>query len=126
MLNLYLKKATVEPEPFSLSTSFYSVVERLLDDEFYMSLRRFDIDESDKAYTLTLELPGYKQSHLEITMEENALTVKAKREGHSYERTVTLPSDVDGNKIEAKLEDGLLVITLPKSPKAKPRTIEIK
>lgn len=109
---------------------FEPLVEPLLESVFNNSLysvrRHFDLDETENGYALTLELPGFKSSDVEVTIEQNQLVVKAKRDKQSYSTSVTLPRDVDATKAEARLEDGLLRIALGKSELAKPRRIEIK
>jgi len=103
-----------------------SRLEELLSNESYSAQRRLSLDETDDSYIFTLELPGYKQSHLDVELEGDVLTVRAKREGAEFERAVKIPQDVDADKVEAKLEDGILTITLGKIATAKPRKIQIK
>lgn len=95
-------------------------------NEIYSASRPLHLDENDEGYVLTLELPGFKQSHLDVSLEEDVLTVLAKKdETHRYERSVTLPSDIDPDKIEAKLEDGILTVRIGKVEQAKPRKISV-
>jgi len=96
-------------------------------------------DDGDKL-TLTASLPGVSQSDLEITMEGDILTLKAERKldvpkdfrlvrrergSHVFSRQIELNVPVVGDQIEAALEDGILTVTLPKAPEAKPRKILI-
>lgn len=105
---------------------FDSLIDRLFNDVGYSTARHFNIDETDDQYTMNLELPGFKQGDLEVTLEDGVLQVSAKRGERSYQQSVTIPRGVDVDKIEARLEDGLLSIVLPKSQLAKPRKIAIK
>ncbi len=88
---------------------------------------RFEADESDTAYSFTLTLPGFKKNDVEIEVSEEAyLTVCATRgESHKVSRTITLPSDADTTKVEAKLEDGLLTLTIAKVIAAQPRKVTV-
>lgn len=115
---------------FSLGWHSFREFDRLFDHAFgnalFSTARHFDLDETEDAYILTLELPGFKQENLDINLERSVLTVSAKRDQRSYEQSVTIPEGVDSEKIEAKLEDGLLRITLPKAELAKPRKVVVK
>jgi len=101
-----------------------------------------DVQETDKTFVFTAELPGLGKENIEITLEENLLTLNGEREfdekeegktNHRIERafgkfsrSFNLPSQVDNTKVEASFKDGLLTIEVPKSEQAQPRRIEIK
>jgi HSP20 family protein len=98
--------------------------------------------EEDDAFVLEAELPGLDLKDLEIYVTgHNQVTLKGERksatpekgvqhrqERHfgSFTRTLTLPMDVNADKVEARLEQGVLKVRLPKSEASKPRKIEIK
>lgn len=101
-----------------------------------------DVKEDADTYTVALEVPGIAEDNLQISLENNVLTVhgtkeqKQEEEGEgryrrversygSFTRSVTLPRNVDGNSVAANLTDGILTITLPKEEQAKPRQISI-
>jgi HSP20 family protein len=101
-----------------------------------------DVQETDKSFVFKAELPGLGKDDIEITLEENLLTLSGERElaekdeGETYHRiersygkfsrSFTLPSQVDNSKVEASFNDGLLTIEVLKSEQAQPRKIEIK
>ena len=103
---------------------------------------RVDILESDQEYRILMDLPGVKSDNLEINLEDQNLTVKAERENAldegwqarrrerpgriAWSRTFSLGNVVEAEKIGARLEDGVLQITLPKSAQSVPRKIEVK
>ena len=103
---------------------------------------RADILEGETEYRIAMDLPGVNSGDLEIDMENQMLKVKAKRENsvpegfdnlrrerpdHSnFARNFTLGSSVDAENISAKLDNGVLWMTLPKSDKSLPRKIEVK
>ena len=129
MFNIYTKLINSSRDTgldYYRFSPFSTMLERMFDDTIYSASRSFLIEENDDAYSLTLELPGYKQSHLDITVAEDVMTIKANKDKASFERSFTLPSGVDVDKIEAKLEDGVLSVKLPKSLNSKPRKIAIK
>lgn len=101
-------------------------VDQVFDDVIYSSSQVASIDETDEQYVVTLPLPGYKQSHLTLTVDNDTLIIEAKKDESVYKRRILLPTDIRSGEITAKLEDGLLNINIPKSLKAKPIKIEVK
>jgi HSP20 family protein len=104
-----------------------------------------DVVETQNAYVLYAELPGVDPSQIDIKFEQNVLTVRgtkasafdaakngeyrvyaAERVTGAFERSVRLPEFVDGDKIAAEFNNGLLSVTVPKAQAAQPRRIEIK
>ena len=103
-----------------------------------------NVKETDKAYGLEVALPGVKKDQVNLALDHNVLTISSevksekedKQDGysrrefgyHSFSRSFTLPETVDQEKIDAKFEDGVLHVSLPKlSEKAlnKARSISI-
>ena len=104
-----------------------------------------DVVERADAYLISAELPGVDPSKVEISFENNTLTLRgtkqpaleprqneelrvytAERLSGTFERAVRLPEYVEGDKIEATYANGVLTITVPKAAAARPRRIEIK
>lgn len=100
--------------------------DRVFDDLFYSTGRHLDLEETPESYILTLELPGFKQEHLSVELNKQTLSIRAEKGERSYEQSVIIPDGVDADKIEAKLEDGILSLILGKQQVAKPRKIAIK
>jgi HSP20 family protein len=86
------------------------------------------------------EVPGLSMENVEVLVEGNELTVKGRREAcgdesctfhrrergaGEFSRTVQLPVQIDADKVEAKLAEGVLTITLPKAEAAKARKIKV-
>ena len=96
-------------------------------------------DKEDKLI-VKAELPGMKMDDLELTALRNRISVSGKREipveeasyhrrereGGTFSRSVTLPSEIDGERVGASYKDGVLTIVLPKREEAKPRQITVK
>ena len=94
-----------------------------------------DITESQKDYTITIEIPGVKENDIDLSLLDGNLTIRGeKREEHenhdkhyhriersygSFRRILSLPADADENTIKAKFADGVLRITIEKDPQAK-------
>ena len=97
------------------------------------STRSFDSREDKDHFHLRLELPGLKREDLKITVLDQVLSIKGqkkswkdeKAESVAVERSISLPDQVDSGKIEAKYEEGVLYVTLPKREEVKPKEIEI-
>lgn len=97
--------------------------------------------EDEQNLFVEAELPGLKMEDLEVLVTGDELTLKGERrevklEGASYHRhergvgafsrTVRLPIAIDAGKVQAKLQEGVLTVTLPKSEASRPRKIEVK
>ncbi|MBN1588640.1 MAG: Hsp20/alpha crystallin family protein [Pirellulales bacterium] len=96
--------------------------------------------EEDDALRVEMEVPGVKNEHLDISVVENELSIKVDLPDHdeegmtyhrrerpvgSFSRVVPLPVEVDAEKVSAELSQGVLRVTLPKAPSAKPRKINV-
>lgn len=101
-----------------------------------------DVVEKNDAYVIACELPGVDTSQVDLSFEQNVLTIRgtktaavdgsgevrvyaAERVSGAFERAVRLPEFVDGDHISAELRNGLLTITVPKAQAAQPRKIAI-
>lgn len=99
-----------------------------------------DIEEADDAYVVEAELPGVKREDVNIELVGNELLISGeikepKRKGTvrrrsrrtgRFEYRVSLPNQVDAEKIKANLAEGVLTVRVPKSERAQRRRIEIK
>jgi HSP20 family protein len=101
-----------------------------------------DLKETPEAFVLTATLPGVKADQLDINATSESVIVRAEtkeeteqKEEHwllrerrhgTFERTFTLPTQIDPNKVEATFEDGVLTLTLPKSEAVRPKQIKVK
>lgn len=96
-----------------------------------------NIFETGDGYALEAEMPGVNKDGLEITLEDNEISILGRRATESvngelllrersvadYRRVFELDPAIDTNKISAKMEQGMLTLTLPKSEQVKPRKI---
>jgi len=101
---------------------------QLFDRSFQESFRVDVYDDADNYYVLA-ELPGVDRKDIDIQLENAVLSISGKREfetkSFQFARTITVADDIDPNKVTAKLEDGLLKITLAKAEERKPKAITI-
>ena len=129
--------------------SNFPTMMNLFDDFFYgdfptifssnytdgISMPKVNIKEHDDAYSIEMAAPGMKKSDFEVNLDNNTLSISAKsstedRESEngwlrrefgytSFNRNFTLPETVDDAKIEAKYNDGILKVHIPKKEEAK-------
>jgi HSP20 family protein len=102
----------------------------------------FEVKETTEAFVLRADLPGVAEADLDIAVHNSVLTVSGHRQAEerkegdsfalyerqfgSFTRSFSLPDTADGDKVEAKLADGVLTLTIAKRVEAKPRKIAIK
>jgi HSP20 family protein len=119
---------------------------RLFDWEFPSRLERagfpkVDIIDHDNEIEVQAALPGVKKEDLEVTINNQSISIRAvtreekKEEGKyfrreisrgEFQRTLSLPDNVDNDNAKASFKDGLLKITIPKTEKSRRKSIEIK
>ena len=93
--------------------------------------RAFSAYEADDAWQLRADLPGFRKDDLDISLEDDVLTVKAERkdEEHgfagSFEQSLRIPDEVKRADIAANLDHGVLQITLPNTEESQPKTLQI-
>src|SRR6188508_1250876 len=101
-----------------------------------------NITQDDENFYLRAEVPGIKPAELSISALRNRVAISGKREiprehdrvsyhrkerpEGAFNRTVTLPTEVDAEHVDAHYADGILTLTLPKAEQAKPRQIAVK
>jgi HSP20 family protein len=100
-----------------------------------------DIYETENAIIMNAEVPGIDEKDIEIKIEDNTLTIKGERKFEketkeenyhriersygSFYRSFTIPRHVDQDKINAEHDNGVLRITMPKTPESKPKTVKV-
>lgn len=100
-----------------------------------------DISETDDAYLIKGEIPGVKKEDVKVTVQDGMLTIQGERKMEKEEknkkfhrvecsygnfvRSFRMPDDADETKVKAEFKDGMLNVTLPKSEKAKSKSINV-
>jgi HSP20 family protein len=103
-----------------------------------------DVIEKQDAYLIAVEVPGIDPAHIEVSFEQNVLTVRgskplgfeldeksevrvyaAERVSGQFERSVRLPEFVDSESITAQVRHGVLFLTVPKAQSARSRKIQV-
>jgi HSP20 family protein len=100
-----------------------------------------DVSEDENTLHISMELPGVDPSDVRLSLENNVLTIRGEKKQQSeennervhrfertygmFERTFVLPNTVDPDKIEARYDNGVLFVAIPKAERAKPREIRV-
>lgn len=140
-------------DPVREMQSMRDVMERFFDEPLMdypriwsRSLQGFspalDVMEDDDAYTVKASIPGVDPEAVEVTLTDNMLTIKGEtkveeekeeqnyhvreRRYGSFSRSITLPTAIDAENVEATHENGTLTLRLPKSEAVKPKRISVK
>jgi HSP20 family protein len=128
--------------------SFHHEMDRWLDDTFNgFGFKRgrplgafptVEVQEADSEYRIAVDLPGVELKDIELTFSAGLLTLHGERRSAGgetlyssrwsgrFERVIGVGTDVDDARISARLENGVLRITLPKKPEWQPRRIEVQ
>ncbi len=101
-----------------------------------------NITQDDENFYLRAEIPGIRPAELSIAALRNRVSISGKREiprehervsyhrkerpEGAFDRAVTLPMEVDAERVDARYADGVLTLTLPKAEQAKPRQIAVR
>jgi len=138
------KPATTENAD-QLTSAFASQLERWpdffqpLSDVMRSVMPLADVEETDSAYLVEIELPGVKRSDISLEVTDDRLVVTGERREKQragllrqqtrttgrFHYEVTLPSGVDTEAVQAALDDGVLSVVVPKTEAARPRKIAI-
>ncbi len=117
----------------------------MLDSSFFgpsLALPAVDVRETEEAYLMDIDLPGLTEKDVEVKLDNSLLTISSrtedkkeqKKDGYilkerrasEFRRSFVLPDEVDREKISANFTNGVLSLSFPKVPAAKPRTIEVR
>ena len=134
--------------PIREMAAMQGALDRLFEDN-WRSIRNganagslaLDLHETDQAYVINAVVPGVSAEALSITLHDGVLTIAGEvpqathensrallleRSYGKFQRSLRLPLAVDANAVEAIVENGVLTLTLPKTPEAQPRMIPVK
>ncbi len=103
---------------------------------------RIDFTETDTELRVAAELPGLEEKDIQVSLDDGVLTIRGERTAEvknedakevrhvetfrgKYERSLRLPSEVDADGVKAVYRNGILTVTLPKTPQLQPRVIPV-
>tara|TARA_B100000212_G_scaffold23264_1_gene15504 strand:- start:5160 stop:5564 length:405 start_codon:yes stop_codon:yes gene_type:complete len=113
---------------FDILDNFDGYFNHFIDANYDYPRRNISINQNDKAYLINIEIPGFDKSEIDITVEEDILSVVGKNSDvdndmnyirKSINRSFYLPEDSKADKINAKVKNGILEIEIPKLKKIK-------
>ncbi|WKE66815.1 Hsp20/alpha crystallin family protein [Gallaecimonas kandeliae] len=127
-------------DPFREMDDFFGRYFQLRPQSRGSWLPAMDVDEDEKAFHLALEVPGMNKDQVKVAVENGMLVISGERsredkgKSHrversygSFTRSFTLPDNVDPQGIEARFDNGLLILALPKTRfKHEPLRIEVQ
>lgn len=132
------------PNQVSLFRDFDTMLNRFFHDDFFSQTKcpSVDIREDEDKFVLEAELAGLTEKDIDINVENHMLTLSSSKEekkeeekkgyvlkerkNASFSRSFMLPENVDVDKINAEMKNGILTVDIPKSEAAKPKKISVK
>lgn len=138
-------------QPYSDLATMYDRLNRFFGEDFFEENAKnispsawrpmTDIYETKDAYVFKVELPGFKKEDIQVEFNGDTLLLRGERKQEDetknenchrlersygmFERTFSIPKNVDGKKIDATLKEGVLHLTVPKIEEAKTKAIPI-
>ena len=132
--------------------SLRDAINQLFEESFVRPFGRFgsttgtnylplDVYETEDAFVVKAFVPGVSPEQIDITAQQNTLAIRVEqpveqqegvryylreRAGGTWFRSLELPAAIDGDHIDGRLENGVLTLTLPKVPEARPHKVQIK
>jgi len=125
----------------------FELLNSVFDEDFFPASSRkpvVDVREEDQRYVIEAELPGLSEKDIKLELKDGVLSLstsskeekkeedtgrkwlRRERREFAFERSFELPEDADGEKIDARFKDGLLVVDIPKKPETAPRVVPVK
>lgn len=128
-------------------------IDRVFDDFFSFSpanlydsewMPRLDVDDDGEKIMVTAEIPGMDEKNLDVSIENNVLTIAGEKEEErkeedkkgkpivserrfgSFKRTVSLPQGIKADDVKAKFKNGVLSLEIPRDESQKPKKIDVK
>jgi HSP20 family protein len=152
LLKKEVKMKITKWQPYSDLVNMYDRVNRFFGEDFFDESSRSgltpsawrpmtDIYETKDAYVFKVELPGFRKEDVKVEFSGETLTLRGERKQEEetkneschrlersygmFERSFTIPKNVDARKIDASLKDGILVLTVPKAEESRTKAIPI-
>lgn len=138
-------------DPFGEMLSLREAMDRLLQESFVRPASQMlggrgsvplDLAETDDTYVVHATMPGVNPDDVQISIQGDQLTIRGEmkaeehredqnwimreRRSSSFHRTVTLPGPINTDQAEARYENGVLTLTLPKAEQARPKLIKVR
>ncbi len=86
----------------------------------------FEIQRTQNGYDVELAVAGFRPDQINVTLDNGVLTISGESERRKFTRTLSVPDEIDPESVEARVEHGMLTLSLRLHPKAQPKKIEIR
>jgi HSP20 family protein len=104
------------------------------EDRNMMRMWDFNVTDNDKDIVVRAEMPGFDEKEVQVQLHDDLLTIKAEKEQRSegqedyrsFYRTVTLPSGIDAEHVQATYHNGVLELHIPRPQGSQPRRIQVQ
>lgn len=86
-----------------------------------------DVEETDEGYRLSFDMPGLDAEAIDIELQGGVLTVAGERRKRQarFQRSITLPENVRADQVDARYENGVLIVNIPKAAASRPTKIKV-
>lgn len=108
-------------DPLDLFRNFYSPLAR----DANAGAANLDISRSENGYVVEIPVAGFKPEQIDVTFKDNVLSISGKSDRRTFTRSLMLPDEIDSDQVGARVEHGLLTLTLNRRPEAEPKRIRI-
>ena len=88
-------------------------------------LAGLEVTRTENGYSVEIPVAGYKPEQIDVTLDQNVLTVAGKSEKRQFTRSLLLPEEINAETIQANVQDGMLTLQLSFHPKAQPKKINV-
>lgn len=132
------KSVHIRPAFWGLDRDFKEVVDQIENTWSGRSTNTYEVKETEKAFLVSIDMPGVNKKDLEVHAEDKVLAITAIRrnpfaneveetdvKGKKVSHSVRIPDSVDREKIQARCEDGVLYLALPKKEQVKAKKIDV-
>ena len=123
----------------NLNSNRKNLIDEMIDDIFSVRLspefkldsgyKPYKIDSDDDGVTLIINVPGYNDKLIDVSVSGDSLTIEGKAHTGStegFDHTFTINDNLDADEIDATVIDGVLTVSIPYAEAVKPRKIEVK
>jgi HSP20 family molecular chaperone IbpA len=85
-----------------------------------------EITRSDNGYTIEIPVAGFRPEQIDVSIQDDTLMISGKGDRRNFTRSITLTEEIDPDNVTARVDHGMLYLTLPQRPAEQPRRIQIQ
>jgi HSP20 family molecular chaperone IbpA len=84
-----------------------------------------DVNRREDGFDVEMPVPGFRPEDLDISYQDGVLTVTGRNDRRNFTRSLSVPDDIDEDNIQARVENGMLILSLKQHPKRQPKRIAV-